>query len=259
MVLMTICAFCACQQEYTTKLTVMSYNIRHGVGMDTILDLSRAAKVIKHQAPDLCALQEIDNFCARSDSIGQTQYLAEKTGMEGTFGEFMDYQGGQYGMATLSSKPLRFTKVLKLPDGLYEPRSAIIHEVEVSEGRTILFANVHLDWIGDDPGEKSRLNQAQTLVRFLDSLDKAVIITGDFNCTPDSSTMQFFRQQGFEFVDKGTDHLSFQGAVKAEIDHLIFRNSADARFKVTNTELLEEPIVSDHRPLITKLEVIYDN
>ena len=83
----------------------MSYNIRHGIGNDTILDLSRSAKIITSYSPDLCALQEVDNFCLRSDSIGQTDYFARKTLMTGTFGKFMNLQGGAYGMATLSAKP----------------------------------------------------------------------------------------------------------------------------------------------------------
>ena len=91
----------------------MSYNIRHGEGLDTILDLSRSAKIIKLQAPDLCGLQEVDNFCLRTDSIEQTAYLAQKTKMKGTFGKFMNFQGGEYGMATLINKPLKSTKKYK--------------------------------------------------------------------------------------------------------------------------------------------------
>ncbi len=111
----------------------MSYNIRHGKGLDTILDLSRAAALIKSQAPDLCGLQEVDQYCLRSESVNQTEYLAKETNMEGTFGKFMDYQNGEYGLATLSAKPLISTKVLQLPDGKHEPRSSIIQEVALSK------------------------------------------------------------------------------------------------------------------------------
>ena len=31
------------------------------------------------QAPDLCGLQELDDFCMRSNSVGQTNYLAKRT------------------------------------------------------------------------------------------------------------------------------------------------------------------------------------
>ncbi|MDA3905341.1 MAG: endonuclease/exonuclease/phosphatase family protein [Bacteroidales bacterium] len=185
-------SFYGCKEEQTTNLTVMSYNIRHGVGMDTILDLSRSEKIIKSQSPDICGLQEVDNFCLRSDSVNQTDYLAQKTFMTGTFAKFMDYQGGEYGMATLTSKPLI-----------------------------------------------------------------ATIITGDFNCTPDSPTMQFFIGQGFVFVQKGDDNLSFQGNSKSEIDHVIYRNAGDVKFEKKSIQLLKEPLVSDHRPLVAELKVVF--
>ena len=235
----------------------MSYNIRHGVGMDTIYDLSRSANIIATQAPDLCGLQEIDNFCLRSDSIGQTGYLAQKTSMNGVFGKFMDFQGGEYGMATLSSKPFKSTKVLQLPNAKYEPRVSIVHEVAIAKDCDIVFANVHFDWISEKEGSFIRLSQARALMKYIDSINKATIITGDFNCTPDSPTMQYFAEQGFIFVQKGEDNLSFQDETKAEIDHVIYRNSGSVKFKKKGVQLLKEPIVSDHRPLIVELEVIF--
>ncbi len=235
----------------------MSYNIRHGQGLDTILDLSRSAELIKQHAPDLVGLQEIDNYCRRSDSVGQTDYLAQKTKMEGTFGKFMDFQSGEYGMATLSAKPLTSTKVLQLPDAKYEPRSAIIHEVEIAKDCNIVFANVHFDWIGGTEGSAFRLSQAKALLNYIDTLNKATIITGDFNCTPDSPTMAYFAEQGFVFVEKGSDNLSFQGDEKSEIDHLIYRDSEQVKFKAKHIELLKEPIISDHRPLLVELEVTF--
>ena len=236
----------------------MSYNIRHGVGLDTVLDISRSARIIKSLAPDLCGLQEIDNFCLRSDSTNQTHYLSQKTNMEGTFGKFMNYQGGEYGMATLSSKPLISTKILQLPDAKYEPRCSIVHEVELSKGCNIVFANVHFDWIDEEEGSLIRLSQAKVLTNYIDSLNIAAIITGDFNCTPESPAMKYFAEQGFVFVNKGEDSLSFQGENKVEIDHLIYRNSDNVKFNKKSIQLLNEPIVSDHRPLIVELEVVFN-
>ena len=246
-------SFQSCFSKRTIDLKVMSYNIRHGEGLDTILDLSRAAQIIKDASPDLCGIQEIDQFCTRSGSVGQTEYLGEYTSMTGTFGKFMDYQNGEYGLATLSSKPLRSTTVLQLPDGKYEPRSAIVHETEIAEDCTILFANVHFDWISED----DRLAQAKTLVNYLSTSQLPAVITGDFNSTPDSPTMQYFYSKGFEYVDKGNDHLSFQGKTKSDIDHLIFRNSENVTFKAKAVRLLNEPLASDHRPLVVDLILTY--
>jgi endonuclease/exonuclease/phosphatase family metal-dependent hydrolase len=252
-----ICFLCGCQQSDVVKLKVMSYNIKHGEGMDTILDLSRSADIIKEVAPDLCALQEIDHNCLRSGQINQTDFLARRTGMKGEFGSFMDFSGGEYGMASLSAKPLIATTVLSLPDGLHEPRTVLIQEVEIAKACTIVFVNVHLDWVDSEEGVMSRLKQAQKLITVLDTIKMAVIITGDFNCTPNSPTMDLFVEKGFQFVDKGTDNLSYQGEKKEEIDHLIYRSTEKVNFNPVSVKLLEEPIASDHRPLVVELEVIF--
>ena len=235
----------------------MSYNIRHGEGIDKIQDLSRAAEIIKTQAPDLCGLQEIDDYCLRSENIGQTDFLAEYASMNGTFSRFMDFQGGEYGMATLSAKPLISTKRLQLPDGLSEPRTSIIHEVQIAEDCIIVFVNVHFDWINEKEGIENRLKQSKTLVNYLDSLNLPTVITGDFNCTPNSPTMNYFASEGFVFVDKGIDNLSFQGTNKSEIDHLIYRDFGNVKFVKKTAKLLDEPLVSDHRPFIVELAVTY--
>ncbi len=41
----------------------------------------------------------------------------------------MNFQEGEYGMATLTTKPLISTKIVQLPDGADEPRISIVHEV----------------------------------------------------------------------------------------------------------------------------------
>ena len=250
-------SFIACKEKQTVNLKILSYNIRHGEGVDMILDLSRSERIIKSQSPDLCGLQEVDNFCLRSDSVDQTDYLAQKTFMTGTFGTFMDFQGGEYGMATLTAKPVISTKVLRLPDGKDEPRSSIVHEVQIAKGCAIAFANVHFDWVGGNEGVTNRLKQAQALITYIDGLDRATVITGDFNCTPDSPTMQYFTEQGFVFVQKGDDNLSFQGNSKAEIDHVIYRNAGDVKFEKKSIRLFDEPLVSDHRPLVAELKVVF--
>jgi endonuclease/exonuclease/phosphatase family metal-dependent hydrolase len=42
------------------RITVLSYNIHHGEGMDGKIDLERIAKVITSVSPDFVALQEVD-------------------------------------------------------------------------------------------------------------------------------------------------------------------------------------------------------
>ena len=69
--------------------------------------------------------------------------------------------------------------------------------------------------------------------------------------------MQYFEEQGFDFMKKGEDNLSYLGGNKSEIDHLIYRSTESEIIKAKSIKLLEEIVVSDHRPLIAELEVVY--
>ena len=247
----------SCSSRPSTSIKILSYNIKHGVGNDDSLDLSRALEVIKRQAADFVALQEVDHFTQRSGHLDQTHFLADALHATGNFGSFMDYQGGAYGMATLSSLPIISTKNLRLPDGIYEPRIAMVHEIAISDKTTILLANVHFDWVSGQRGEQSRMAQAGVLIKYLDQFDLPSIIIGDFNCPPDSPTMELFYSAGFSFASKGEDHLSFQGDHQVEIDHLILRATHSMHMTVKQIDLLDEPLVSDHRPLIAQIELSY--
>ena len=88
---------------------VLSYNIRHGAGLDGRIDLERIAEVIRRADPDLVALQEVDKCCERSGNQDTPARLGQALGMEHRFGKCMAYQGGEYGMAVLSRLPVTET------------------------------------------------------------------------------------------------------------------------------------------------------
>ena len=48
-----------------STLRLMSYNIRHGAGLDERLDFDRIAEVINREHPDVVALQEVDSVTQR--------------------------------------------------------------------------------------------------------------------------------------------------------------------------------------------------
>nr|MCS5617336.1 endonuclease/exonuclease/phosphatase family protein [Pirellulales bacterium] len=96
-------------------LRVVSFNIRHGVGMDGRLDLDRTAAVLRRLESDLVAIQEVDENCRRSGGVDQAAALGKALGMEHRFGEFMDHDGGRYGLAVLSRLPIKATRRHALP------------------------------------------------------------------------------------------------------------------------------------------------
>jgi endonuclease/exonuclease/phosphatase (EEP) superfamily protein YafD len=80
-----------------------------------------------------------------------------------------------------------------------------------------------------------------------------VILAGDFNSTPDSEVMKLIGET-FKIPDKGDDHFTFRSdRPDREIDFIVARPAE--RFTVIESRVIEEPVASDHRPLLLVVEV----
>lgn len=227
-------------------LRIVTYNVHHGEGMDEQLDLERIAAVIRDLEPDLVALQEVDARVERTDFIDQAATYGELAGMEHRFGDFMPYQGGQYGMAVMSRWPILETINHRLPDGA-EPRSALAIRVRSPRsGRELEFVGVHLYRTAEE-----RLAQAETLRVIYANSQIPVILAGDFNSEPGSEVMRRI-SDAWGLLEKGADDLTFpSSAPNIEIDFFAIRPAA--AFRVVSQRLLDEPVASDHRPLFVEL------
>src|SRR5215510_14707138 len=131
-------------------IRVMTYNIHVGVGMDKKLDLPRIADVIKREHIDLVGLQEVDRGVERTQRIDEIAELARLTKMDYAFAFNLKYQGGQYGVAILSRKPILATDH-RLYKNLREAerRGFIRTEVKIG-GQLINFVTTHLDYQYED-------------------------------------------------------------------------------------------------------------
>ncbi len=228
------------------ELRVLSYNIRHGAGMDNKLDLDRTANVLIKQDADLVALQEVDQVCTRSNKVDQADFLAKKLGkFNHRFGSFMDYQGGKYGLAILSRYPILESRVHKMPGGA-EPRVALEIEVEVPQTdgskQRISFVCVHFDYVRDDT---ARFAQAQHLIKVLAQRKHPVIVTGDFNDKRGSKTLDAFVEA---FTIPSSSGPTFSSAEpRVEIDFCVHRGFPEK----PKTQVIKGIQASDHLPLLT--------
>jgi len=229
-------------------IRVMAYNIHHGEGMDSVLDLERIAAVIRSVDADLVALQEIDSVTTRTGRVDQAVELGMLTGLEPVFGRFMPYREGAYGMALLSRWPIAEVENVRLPDG-EEPRSALSARVtSPTTGRPLRFVGIHFYRT-----EEERLRQAMGLAEHLADDTIPGILAGDFNSTPGSHVLSFLEEE-WGVVTKGADRLTFSSFDPVrEIDFVLLRPSA--RFEVLRSWLLHEPVASDHRPVVVDLVV----
>ncbi len=250
LLLIAACATTPATETASVELTVLTWNILHGASDEGELNLEAKASYISEQGADLVHLQEIDEQCERTGSVDQMAVLGDLTGMDAAFGAFMPFQGGRYGLGTLSNLPVLTTRSLRLPEG-GEPRVALLQEVEVF-GRSLLVANLHFDWREDDT---ARYAQARALLTELESLDLPMILAGDFNATPVSRTMKAFFGAGFVPVEAPGPSWNAR-APSVDIDHILVRSGPGLRIEPLGGEVLDERTLSDHRPVRGRIRVL---
>ena len=222
-------------------IRIAAYNVRHGAGLDGVVDLERIAAVLRGLDADVIALQEVDRSCGRTGGVDQAKRLGELCGMEARFGAFMPYDGGEYGMALLSRRPVLACDNLRLPDGS-EPRTALVSRVDV-DGVELVVAGVHLY-----ETEAQRLAQAETLLAAVANEDAPVVLIGDFNSLRGGPVMTRLEAR-FENPRKHGEPNTFPAdAPEREIDFALFRPAE--RFADARVTVVDERAASDHRPVV---------
>ena len=232
------------------KLTAVSYNIRHGKGMDDQVMISRVGDRLAPLNADFVGLQEVDKLTKRCGEVDQASELGTYLGMNSAFGAFMPYDGGEYGLAILSRYPITNTKVLRLPDG-EEPRVALIVETRLPSGDTVAIVNVHFDWIGND---NHRFQQATSLQGYLRGINIPYVLMGDFNDEPESRTLSLFREIASEVPKPKNDRFTFSSTKPEKEVDFVF-TAPTKRWGPGKAKVLREPLISDHRPIVAELKL----
>jgi endonuclease/exonuclease/phosphatase family metal-dependent hydrolase len=230
-------------------LRVAAYNIHHGEGLDSVLDLERVADVLRPLEADVITLQEIDVGVDRTDGVDQANRLGALLGMEAHFGPFMPYQGGEYGMAVLSKLPVLGVNNLRLPDG-EEPRSALEVRVAVGrDGREVSVVGIHLYRTPEE-----RLAQADSVTAHFRDVERPVVLAGDFNSRRGDRIVTSLLEAGWRIVPKSGPSETFPAdGPQREIDFVMMRPAS--AFEVVEHRVVEEEVASDHRPLFAVLRI----
>ena len=233
------------------SLTVATWNIKHGRGLDGSVDLERTTHSLETLGADVIALQEVDVGATRSGSVDQPEVLGEALGMTSAFGPFMAYQGGAYGLAMLTKLPPSNIRVWPLPNG-NEPRVALAFDVDLAEGRPVTLICVHFDWVADDA---YRFEQAATVAARIDALETPWILLGDYNDVPGSRTLDLFGRLGVPVPKTGSGSDTFPAdAPDIEIDHITV--GPKGAWVVGEAEVIPEPVASDHLAVVTTLRLV---
>lgn len=233
-------------------LRVLTYNIHHGEGTDGRLDLPRVAGVVKAARPDVVLLQEVDRNTTRTGKVDQAAELARLTGLHGEFGQAIDIQGGGYGLAILSRFPLKGVKTDALPGrGGQEARVVMRATLEPGGGwPAVTVLNTHFQ---HDDGP-TREAQAAKINDLFGAAAGAVVLGGDLNATPDSPPIRALQKHwSFATEPGGKGLLTIPAGVpRQQIDYVLFRPAA--AFRAAGARVIDEPVASDHRPVLAILE-----
>ena len=236
-------------KQAPNELRVLCYNIHVCIGNDGKLDLERTAKVIKAQNPDIVALQEVDNKADRTKNVDQTAELTKLTGMHAAFGKTIDIAGGEYGIAILSKYPILGYQMVQLPrQEKQEDRGALSAIIDLGEGKKLTFVCTHFCHVS----EERRTKQAEKINEWFADLDGPVIVAGDFNAKPDSKTIETMKSK---WADATNDKPTFSSdRPRSKIDYIFYRPAET--FRVKETRVIEEPVASDHSPILAVLEFV---
>jgi|ERR1051325_6717455 len=238
--------------SFAKTIRVMTYNIHVGVGMDKKLDLARIAEVINRVHPDLVGLQEVDRGVERTQRIDEIAELAKLTKMDYAFAFNLKYQGGQYGVAILSRRPILATDH-RLYKNLREAerRGLIRAEVNIG-GQVVNFVTTHLDYQYED----GRVFETQQLLAALKDVKGPLVVVGDFNDVPSGGAYNLMRQtfdDAWSSSRPTADGFSYPADKPAKrIDYILTRAADQIRSK---RAWIVETLASDHVPVVADLEI----
>ena len=243
----------------SSELRILVYNIHAGKDRGGRDNIDRVAGIVRLAGSDVAFLQEVDSVTERSGWISQLDTLAHATGLRGVFGRTLNYQGGGYGIATLTRLPIIRDSMISLPvipaqqraGGSYEPRG-LLEVITVLGGDTIALLNTHLDPSGDDRFRRQEVATIIVHAKAHAASGMRVLVGGDFNSTPESAVQEMLREAGFHdlWAECGRGPgLTYPDTVPLKrIDYLFHLGG----FRCQRTMVLDS-LASDHRPLLVIL------
>jgi endonuclease/exonuclease/phosphatase family metal-dependent hydrolase len=224
-------------------LRVVTFNIKHGLTPQGVIDLGLLASTCAAFEADLLALQEVDRRARRSGWRDEMSLVARATGLQGrAFGEAA--RRGlmrRYGNALLARGGVSQVEVIGLPKRVgTEHRVAILASAEAN-GCELSVAATHLSFRRAEGPE-----QLEAVLEALGRRPLPRLLMGDLNLVP-AVVEPMVAAAGYKLAP--TAETFPADAPRTRIDYV-----AVAGGEVTATESPWTP-VSDHRPVVAEVEL----
>lgn len=230
----------------------MTFNIQHALDYQKqIIDTGLFVDAIKKYDADICCLNEVRGEGPIEGYTDQTNALGDGLGFYRYFGEAIKIGGtSPYGNAVVSRFPFESAETVSIPvspskteDEYHEPRCVIKAVIEI-DGKEICFLICHMGL-----SDKERIEAVKTICRLIDNTNLPIILTGDFNTTPDDDVLSPIYERLCDADDKAGKkgvftYASYSPEIK--IDYIFYRG-----LECVSSEVITE-IYSDHFPIIAE-------
>ncbi|MFP4171409.1 MAG: endonuclease/exonuclease/phosphatase family protein [Candidatus Hydrogenedentota bacterium] len=233
-----------------TSLTIMTYNIHHGRGLDGEVDLERLARVIRAEAPDVVCLQEVDRGMERTDGLDMPAFFAAALDMEVVYQTNLRIGEGEYGNATLSRHPITDYEDWSLPgpEGVWS-LGCLKTTIDVNSV-PVHVLNTHMGL-----NEEERKAQAGSILNRLP--EGPVIFAGDVNEETGASAINAFLevlQDTFGYHSGDVEYTISADNPRRRIDYILASSHLDVlSSRVIASE--EARVASDHFPYVAAVTV----
>ncbi len=222
-------------------LSVVSYNIRHGEGIDGKTDYARIARHFINQKADVVAVQEVDSVTGRSGGEYVLARLSECSGLYPTFAKAIAFDGGSYGIGILSKEQPVSVRRVRLP-GREEERVLLM-----AEFKDYIFACLHLSLTPED-----QLASVPIILENVKGACKPFILAGDWNALPSDAFVAEMRQMFF-LVNDTTQPTYPADTPDSLLDYIAVCAPSETKVQVDRFTVIADSVSSDHRPIAARL------
>lgn len=235
------------------KIKLMTFNVMHFENIKTkLIEYDKIIKLIKDNDIDIIGLNEVfGKGYDKNISMDQASYIANKLGYYCYFGKATYINFHKYGNAIISKYPLIDpqtyiipTPFIKKGNKLYEKRCIIKTKIDIDGLLNVCICHFGLN-------EDEQIRALTKLYSLIDN--NRFVMMGDFNIEPNNIILEPLRQTLTDTSSISKEELRTFPSMNPnrKIDYIWVSKDVNPLASYT-----VDDIISDHKPIITEIELI---
>ncbi len=249
--------------DHHNTLRVMTLNVAHarGIGVNQMLQGARSARtnlgsiasLLRHEAPDIASLQEVDRQSFWNGNFNHVSFIAEQGAFQQSVsGAHVRSMGLDYGTALLARLDMNHSESITFnPSEASGPKGFVVSTINWpgKECIEVDVVSLHLDFAS----KITRREQAAEMIAVLKKRHNPVILMGDFNAdwrSTDSAVRQLAEALQLQPFQPHDQALITFPKHKRRLDWILV--SPGIRFQ---SYQVVETVVSDHLGVVSDLSI----